>query len=672
MAGIKHEHRSVKHERYPASHLAYAMSAHKAGLAARIRFQLERWILRGLHYRLALAALLVASVALLAGELVFLFAPGESGVSDAIWWAFLRLTDPGYLGDDEGLAARTISTAVTVLGYVLFMGLLIAIMTQWLNQWITRLEMGVTPAAVSHHVLILGWTHRTPAIANALLGTEGRLERFLARQSRKELTIVILVNEITTELRQELREQLGTRWNDRQILLRAGSPQRMDHLQRVAYDEAAVIILPGADFTSDRPGVVDAETIKTLLSVSTELESGNGPHPLAVAGLFDADRAPLARAAYRGETEVVVVDEIVSQLISRCVQQPGIWGVFDELLRLHAGNSVYIRDFPKLTGVPLGELQSRLPGAVLLGRISRGKSQAELLPDPAATLAEGDQLVLISSQFANTEPQDPDSSLPPRGKRITRQSDQAPRKLLVLGWSRKVPPLLSDLSEYYKGAITVDAVGLSPIEEREQQLACYGHGTELANVQMVEANFLVMDTLTSLRPQDYDAVIVVARENLESNENADASSVTTQLALHRIFRESQPRPHLLFEILDEANRRLFNDAQDDVMVSPMLVSYMLSQVALRRELGAVFDVLSHSGGPELTLVPAAGYLPCKEPVCFSDIQRAAHEHGEIALGLRIDHQGNRRVVLNPDRSELWQLADGDQLIVLADFPEAAS
>ena len=217
----------------------------------------------------------MASVALLAGELVFLFAPGEAGISDAIWWAFLWLTDPGYLGDDEGLAARTISTTVTVLGYVLFMGLLIAIMTQWLNQWIARLETRVTPAAESHHILMLGWTHLTPAIANVLLETEGHLERFLARQSRKELTIVILVNEITPEMRQELREQLGTRWNNRQILLRAGSPQRIDHLQRVAYEEAAVIILPGADFTSDRPGVVDAETIKTLLSISTELESGS-------------------------------------------------------------------------------------------------------------------------------------------------------------------------------------------------------------------------------------------------------------------------------------------------------------------------------------------------------------------------------------------------------------
>ena len=51
----------------------------------------------------------------------------------AIWWAFRRLTDPGNLGDDEGLFTRVLSSVLTVLGYVLFMGSLIAIMTQWLN-----------------------------------------------------------------------------------------------------------------------------------------------------------------------------------------------------------------------------------------------------------------------------------------------------------------------------------------------------------------------------------------------------------------------------------------------------------------------------------------------------------------------------------------------------------
>ena len=295
-----------------------------------------------------------------------------------------------------------------------------------------------------------------------------------------------------------------------------------------------------------------------------------------------------------------------------------------------------------------------------------------MLPDPTVTLAEGDQLVLISTSYENTAPRDPHASLSPRASLVKREWGPTLGKLLILGWSRKVPPLLSHLNRCGRGRVAVDSVGLSSIEERERELAYYSHGSELANVQMVEANFLVMDTLASLRPQDYDAVIVLARERLESNECADASSVTIQLALHRLFNESQRHPHLFFEILDQANRRLFHDSPDDVMVSPMLVSYMLSQVALRRELGAVFDVLTDPGGPELTLVPAAEYFPCEEPVCFSDIQQAAHEHGEIALGLRIEQAGSRQVVLNPDRTEYWQLADGDQLIVLANFPEAVS
>ena len=91
----------------------------------------------------------------------------------AIWWAFLRLTDPGYLGDDEGLARRIISTVLTVLGYVLFMGSLIAILTQWLNQKIRNFESGLTPIVRRNHILILGWTNRTPAIVAELMRSEG-------------------------------------------------------------------------------------------------------------------------------------------------------------------------------------------------------------------------------------------------------------------------------------------------------------------------------------------------------------------------------------------------------------------------------------------------------------------------------------------------------------------
>ena len=67
-------------------------------------FQLEQVMVRGPLWRFALMLVLVVLVALVAGLLVRAIAPGFDSEEDAIWWAFLRLTDPGYLGDDEGMA----------------------------------------------------------------------------------------------------------------------------------------------------------------------------------------------------------------------------------------------------------------------------------------------------------------------------------------------------------------------------------------------------------------------------------------------------------------------------------------------------------------------------------------------------------------------------------------
>ena len=55
---------------------------------------------------------------------------GHDDLPAAIWWAFLRLTDPGYLGEDHGVIPRTVSTVLTLAGYVVFLGALVAIMTK--------------------------------------------------------------------------------------------------------------------------------------------------------------------------------------------------------------------------------------------------------------------------------------------------------------------------------------------------------------------------------------------------------------------------------------------------------------------------------------------------------------------------------------------------------------
>ena len=100
----------------------------------RLRFRLERLLLGGVIFQLIFIGLLLALVSFVAALALVSFDGSATSLPDGMWWAFLRLTDPGYLGDDQGLGRRTLGTIVTVTGYVLFMGSLVAILTQWLHR----------------------------------------------------------------------------------------------------------------------------------------------------------------------------------------------------------------------------------------------------------------------------------------------------------------------------------------------------------------------------------------------------------------------------------------------------------------------------------------------------------------------------------------------------------
>ena len=71
------------------------------------------------------------------------------------------------------------------------------------------------------------------------------------------------------------------------------------------------------------------------------------------------------------------------------------------------------------------------------------------------------------------------------------------------------------------------------------------------------------------------------------------------------------------------------------MVSPTVISYVVSQVALRRELAGVFWELTRPWGGQILLRPAEEVLAAGGTVRFDDVQRAAAARGEIALGLRV-------------------------------------
>jgi ion channel POLLUX/CASTOR len=637
----------------------------------RLKFLIERLVLRGAHYRLLVIAALIGLLSVLAGATVHVFRGGvEGGFAAAVWWAFLRLSDPGYLGDDEGTLLRLVSTLLTVLGYVVFLGALVAIMTQWLQQRMRDLEAGLTPVAQRDHVLIVGWTNRTPTIVQELVMSAARVRRFLRLHGARTLRIAILAEEVTTELGLELRDRLGPLWNARQIILRTGSPLRLDHLHRVDFINAAAVIMPAGDVGEGGPDHADTRTIKTLLSMA------NHPHverasqlPLAVAEVFDSRRIDIARRAYGGPVEILGSEAIIGRLIAQNVRHRGLSHVYGELLTHGRGNEIYVRESDALVGGAFGDLACRFEDAVLLGFVRpEGDSFRPLLNPPRDTVLEaGDRVVLAARTYATTEPNQGRPGPRPAVRRLAGAAPGRPLRVLLLGWSHKVPALLREFDSYVEERFEIDIVSMVPIAARRSQLARYDVQTERLEVRHIEGDYAMSSVLRRVAVETFDSIVLLGSARFETGEESDARTVMGYLLL-RDMLPAQGGPAVLIELLDPGNVPLFHSRRGEVIVTPVILSHMLAQVALRRELRAVFDELFGPAGAEIIFRPPADYDLYGAACEFRDIEARAAARGEIALGVRIAaRRETGGIALNPPKQQRWTLQPGDEIVSLTTY-----
>jgi hypothetical protein len=649
-------------------------------------FRLEQTMVRGPAARLAFILTLVVLVAIVAGLLARALAPGFESTGDAIWWAFLRLTDPGYLGDDQGVAKATISTMVTILGYVLFMGALIAILVQWLGETMDRLEQGLTPVALDAHFVLLGWTSRTLTILQEILVSQGRVERFLHRRGARRLRVALLAERADASLGQHIKLELGADWNNRQIILRSGTPLRLDALERVDFAHAGAILIPAADTTASSTLDADTRTVKTLMTMGAALEETPPEEPpLAVVELQDTRHAGTLRALYPGPMEIIAGDEVISRLVVQNVRQPGFSHVYAEFVSDVIGSQIYVREEPQLTGVSVLQLAYAFPDGVLLGvvRPQGDGFQALLNPPDDLRLEAGDRIAVLAPSYADAAPPESISAALELQERPA-PTRQAPgrRRVLVLGWNHRTPALLEEFSSYAGELFAIDIVSRVSAAKREQRIKAEAFSIEHLEIRHLEFDYTVPAYLESVDPASYDNLVLLSSEWLKSDAESDARTILGYLLLREMTEDAAKAPPMLVELNDPDNASLFENRRCEVIVSPLIISRMMARVALRRELRVVFDELFSSGGSEIVFgrindydlaenhnepeAPDAG----ERVYSFADLQRAADARGEIAIGIRRTGQDGKPgggVQINPGSDERLRLSEDDEIIVLTTY-----
>ncbi len=201
----------------------------------------------------------------------------------------------------------------------------------------------------------------------------------------------------------------------------------------------------------------------------------------------------------------------------------------------------------------------------------------------------------------------------------------------------------------------------------------------------MEGDYSIPSELYALEPWRYDNVVTLGSELRGSGQEADARTILGALLLEEIAEQQNDCPAVLLELLEPENEGLVANGTAEVVVSPLVTSHMLSQIALRRELRSVFDALFTAGGTEILFRPVADY-GLTGAVTFEQIQAAASAHGETALGIRVptpDGVDRRRkpapgsehppalgaLTLNPDRARTWAVSEGLEMVVIATYRE---
>lgn len=631
-----------------------------------LRYELERFLLRGAMSRLLLVSVMILWIAALGGVLAFAFTDQFDSLAAAIWWAFLRLTDPGYLGDDEGLFLRTVSTAVTVLGYVIFLGALVAIMTQWFHQTMKLLSSGTTPLVRKNHILVIGATNRTSTILRELFQSSGRVRRFLRLRGVRQLHVVLLSEREPEEVLEELRTELGDAFHRSAISVRHGSPLRVEHLRRVDFLRASAILIPADDERGTGFRTRDEDATKILWALGQAMREEAPPRPpVVVAEVSSDEKARLARRAYGGDSEIIPTEQMMAWILALEVDCPGVLAVFEELLAQADGDRVYVNGAEPVVGRTIGDLCTLLPQAVVFG-VLRGVEGVEpiLNPSPDFVLEQGDRLLSIASDLKHTSHFDLEAA-PARGPEFDPQDyrgSEGVRRVLILGWSRKVPVLIDALGGDPIHAQAIDVFSRVPVTERETLVErdCAAHRTK--SVRHLEGDVTSRHDLSRLDFNSYDHVLLVASDRLESDAESDARTMLTCLAVDDLLG-SGPRPHMTAEMLQSENADLFRARGISVMQTAVIPSMLLTQITLHRELSAAFDDIIRPGGAELRIVSAEEIGLTLGESSFARVRLEGLSRGVTVLGIRGQSPPGTSD-LAPDAHRVFHLKADTLLVVL--------
>lgn len=645
-----------------------------ATIRERFRYRVDNFLAGGsgaLFFSLVVSFVFsIAGIIALRLVLGYAIEDDDTPLNKHAWTAFLQLTDPGNMSQDNDteLEYKVAAVAAGFTGVVIFSSL-IAFLTTALNDAIAHLRKGHSRVLEEGHTLVLGWSARVVEILNELS---------IANESEKDAVVVILSAVQKEEMDEHLRLHFGNRRTTR-VVTRNGSTASLTGLRHVDADRArSAIVLATCDAAAslDDKLASDAHVVKTVLALASTVPQESAMR--IVAEVFDPKNRQLVEDVAPGRVVVVDAEEMLAKIMVQTSRTSGLAVVYSELLSFDGCEIYFYKG--AWNGVSFGELQFRFKDGVPIG-LRRPDGSIAMRPPPQTILHPEDEIVIVAQDDSSIQLSPQLVVTPYEMNLAARRVDRKKERMLVIGWSPKAPTIVREYADYVLAGSSVDVLLDAPgegvradVESARADVA--GGGVEL---RIIEANPLDRDALAALTPFTYDTILVLRRDPSSDHnaERIDAESLMVLLHLRRLRRDvpagTWVATKIITEVLDSENQDLIARAGvDDFIISERLVSMVFAQLSQEPRMKHVYDDLFQEAGSEIYVKPAWLYfeqLPAQARFC--DLMRLAQKRdGEVCIGYKLhalesDAEKNFGVTLVPPKDQMVMIGHQDALVVVA-------
>lgn len=576
------------------------------------------------------------------------------GFRDAFWVSLTHTLDPGAMVDTEmSWAARLYQFLITVCGIVV-LSTLIGLVSNGILDKIQELRKGRSFVIEHDHTLILGWSSKIFTIVPELV---------IANENVKNPVIVILADKDKVDMEDELRDKVGDTKNTK-VICRTGDPIDVSDLYIANPFEARAIIILDKDNENS-----DSQIIKTILAIVTNPGRRKEPYHIT-AEIENSRNYEVAKMVGGDEVELILSDEFISRIMVQTSRQSGLSVVYIELMDF-GGDEIYFMEEPKTVGKTFREVLFMYEESAIIG-LQYADDSVVLNPPMDTVMRRGDRVIGVTEDDDTLIVREDDIKINIDEQVITSVERPKPEaeRILVLGWNVRAKNIIKELDNYVTEGSIVHIVSRFDVPEEVKE-------KYLTNFKNITISYDQNDTtdrilLESLDVPDYDYVMLLCYQEHYPLQEADAQSLITLLHLRNISEATGKHVNLVSEMLDMKNRQLADiTSADDFIVSDKLLSLLMSQVAENKYLMRVFEDLFDADGSEIYIKPARDYVKIGESVNFYTILESAAQKHEVAMGYRVladakNPDKGYGVVVNPKKSEFFELADEDMIVVLSE------